>query len=233
MNTGMILHTFLGLLLLLIPAGALYVLERKMLQPFAVAVARMMGQGLVLCLMVWVLIKVDSLWLLLVWLLAMSGFSAVLVLKRCNLDVRKLLIAVASGLYVGVFLVGLWLLGLVLPVSVFYVRWFVPVMALLTGHATVMMIRGLNTYVSALRTDEQQYEFLRGNGQSHLKALLPFLRRHQLVSRILATCNRQRRMPQTGAAAAFLSRRARSCSSWAVRCSRCAVSRSKSVKVFR
>jgi putative ABC transport system permease protein len=181
MNTGMILHTFLGLLLLLIPAGALYVLERKMLQPFAVAVARMMVQVLVLCLMVWVLIKVDSLWLLLVWLLAMSGFSAVLVLKRCNLDVRKLLIAVASGLYVGVFLVGLWLLGLVLPVSVFDVRWFVPVMALLTGHATVMMIRGLNTYVSALRTDEQQYEFLRGNGQSHLKALLPFLRRSLLA----------------------------------------------------
>ena len=177
----MILHTFLGLLLLLIPAGALYVLERKMLQPFAVAVARMMVQVLVLCLMVWVLIKVDSLWLLLVWLLAMSGFSAVLVLKRCNLDVRKLLIAVASGLYVGVFLIGLWLLGLVLPVSVFDVRWFVPVMALLTGHATVMMIRGLNTYVSALRTDEQQYEFLRGNGQSHLKALLPFLRRSLLA----------------------------------------------------
>ena len=177
----MILHTFLGLLLLLIPAGALYVLERKMLQPFAVAVARMMVQVLVLCLMVWVLIKVDSLWLLLIWLLAMSGFSAVLVLKRCNLDVRKLLIAVASGLYVGVFLVGLWLLGLVLPVSVFDVRWFVPVMALLTGHATVMMIRGLNTYVSALRTDEQQYEFLRGNGQSHLKALLPFLRRSLLA----------------------------------------------------
>ena len=181
MNTGMILHTILGLLLLLIPAGALYVLERKMLQPFALAVARMMVQVLVLCLMVWVLIKVDSLWLLLVWLLAMSGFSAVLVLKRCNLDVRKLLIAVASGLYVGVFLVGLWLLGLVLPVRVFDVRWFVPVMALLTGHATVMMIRGLNTYVSALRTDEQQYEFLRGNGQSHLKALLPFLRRSLLA----------------------------------------------------
>ena len=181
MNTGMILHTILGLLLLLIPAGALYVLERKMLQPFAVAVARMMVQVLVLCLMVWVLIKVDSLWLLLIWLLAMSGFSAVLVLKRCNLDVRKLLIAVASGLYVGVFLVGLWLLGLVLPVRVFDVRWFVPVMALLTGHATVMMIRGLNTYVSALRTDEQQYEFLRGNGQSHLKALLPFLRRSLLA----------------------------------------------------
>lgn len=181
MNTEMILHTLLGLLLLLIPAGALYVLERKMLQPFAVSVARMMVQVLVLCLMVWILIKVDSPWLSLAWLLTMSGISAALALKRCHLNIHRLVVAVASGLFVGVFLVGLWLLGLVLPVRVFDVRWFVPVMALLTGHATVMMIRGLNTYVSALKTDEQQYEFLRGNGQTHLKALLPFLRRSLLA----------------------------------------------------
>ena len=181
MNTGLILHTFLGLLLLLIPAGALYVLERKMLQPFAVAVGRMAVQLLALCLIVWVLIKVNRLWLTLVWLLAMAGISGALVLKRCRLDVRKLFVAVASGLFVGVFLVGLWLLGLVLPVRVFDVCWFVPVMALLMGHATAMMIRGLNTYVTALRTDEQQYEYLRGNGQPHLKALLPFLRRSLLA----------------------------------------------------
>ena len=181
MNSGLILHTFLGLLLLLIPAGALYFLDRKMLQPFAVTVGRMIVQLLVLCLIVWALIKVDSHWLSLGWLLALSVVSAVLVLKRCGLDVRRLLVAVALGLFVGVFFVGLWLLGLVLPVRVFDARWFVPVMALMMGHATAMMIRGLNTYVSALRTDEQQYEYLRGNGQPHLKALLPFLRRSLLA----------------------------------------------------
>ena len=37
----MILHIILGLLLLMIPAGLLYYLERKMLRPFLVAVARM------------------------------------------------------------------------------------------------------------------------------------------------------------------------------------------------
>ena len=181
MNTGLLLHTLLGLLLLLIPAGALYVLERKMLQSFAVAVGRMVAQLLVLCLIVWGLIKVDNAWLSLAWLLVMSGISAFIVLKRCKLDIRKLMLPTCAGLFMGVFLIGLWLLGLVLPVRIFNPRWFVPVMALLLGHATSMMIRGLSTYVSALHTDQQQYEFLRGNGLTHLKALLPFFRRSLLA----------------------------------------------------
>lgn len=60
MDTRLILHTFLALLLLLIPAGALYLLERKKLPRFGFVVARMVVQLLVLCLLVWVLIKVDS-----------------------------------------------------------------------------------------------------------------------------------------------------------------------------
>lgn len=181
MNTGMIIHTILGLLLLLIPAGALYLLERKMLQTFGVAVARMVVQLLGLCLMVWALIKVDSPWLLIAWLLAMAAYSGWIVLKRCKDHGSVTLIPVSIGLFLSVLLVGLWLLALVLPIRVFDPRWFVPVMALLMGHSTAQMIRGLNTYLSALRTDEQQYGFLRGNGQSHFKALQPFLRRSLLA----------------------------------------------------
>ena len=180
MNTGMILHTILGLLLLLIPAGALYLLERKdtrMLQTFAVSVARMVVQLLVLCLLVWGLMRVDSPWLLIVWLVAIAVYSGWMVLRRCKLDVGKMLLSVSVGLFVGVAFCSLWILALALPVRVFDARWFVPVTALLMGHSTAMMIRGLNTYVSALKADEQQYEFLRGNGASHLKAVMPFVRR--------------------------------------------------------
>jgi putative ABC transport system permease protein len=76
---------------------------------------------------------------------------------------------------VSVAFVALWLLVLVLPVRVSDPHWFVPVTALLMGHATAMTIRGLSTYLSALKADEQQYEFLRGNGATHFKALRPFL----------------------------------------------------------
>lgn len=181
MDKSLIIHTILGLLLLLIPAGALYLLERKILQSFAVSMGRMVVQLLVLCLVVWALLRVNSPWLLLVWLVAMAVYSGWLVLKRCKMNIGKLLPAVSVGLFVGTAFTGLWLLALALPVRIFDARWFVPVMALLMGHAMAMTIRGLNTYVSALKADEQQYEFLRGNGHSHFKALQPFLRRSLLA----------------------------------------------------
>lgn len=152
-----------------------------MLRKFGWAVGRMAVQLLVLCLMVWALVKVDSLWLSLAWLVVMAVVSGVLVLSRCRQKVRRLLFPVSAGLLLGVGSVGLWLLALALPVSVSDARWFVPVMSLLLGHSSAMLIRGLNTYLSALKTDEEQYEFLRGNGLPHLKALLPFLRRALLA----------------------------------------------------
>ena len=181
MTINMLLHTFLGLLLVAIPAGALYLLERKMLKPFVVSVVRMVVQLLAICLMVWALIKINRAWFLVVWLLVMAVNSGWLVMRRCKLDAPRLMVAGSVGLFVGVLAVGLWLLALVLPVRVFDARWFVPVTALLMAHATTMMIRGMNTYVSALKADEQQYEFLRGNGLSHMKALQPFLRRSLLA----------------------------------------------------
>ena len=145
----MILHIILGLLLLLIPAGLLYYLERKMLRPFLVSVARMGVQLLVLCLVIWALYKFDSPWLFVVWLVLIAVGSGVLVLKRSKQKGFRLLPAVSGGLLVSVAM----------------------------GHATAMTIRGLSTYLSALKADEQQYEFLRGNGYTHFKALCPFLTR--------------------------------------------------------
>lgn len=181
MNTGLILHTLLGLLLLLIPAGLLYFLERPMLKNFGIAIGRMIVQLAVLCLVVWGLIRVDSPWLLILWLLVIAAYSGWLVVKRCKQEVRKFMLPVSAGLLIGVSFVSFWLLGLVFPVRIFDAHWFVPVTALLTGHATAMLIRGLSTYLSALKADEQQYEFLRGNGLDHFKALQPFLRRSLLA----------------------------------------------------
>ena len=181
MDTKLILHTLLALLLLLIPAGALYVLERRKLARFGIIVGRMIVQLLVLCLLVWALIKVDNAWLSMAWFAVMSVAASWLVLRRCDVKGRGLMAAVAIGLFAGVFLVGMWLLGVVMSVPAFSARWFVPVMALLLGHSAAMLIRGLSTYLSALKADEQQYEFLRGNGLPHLKALQSFMRRALLA----------------------------------------------------
>ena len=181
MNTGLLLHTLLGLLLLVIPAGLLYLLERPMLKTFGIAVGRAIVQLALLCLIVWGLIRINSPWLLLLWLVAIAAYSGWLVVKRCKQEVKKWMLPVSAGLLIGVSLIAFWLLGLVFPVRIFDAHWFVPVTALLTGHATAMLIRGLSTYLSALQADEQQYEFLRGNGLAHFKALQPFLRRSLLA----------------------------------------------------
>ncbi len=181
MNTGLLLHTLLGLLLLVIPAGLLYLLERPMLKTFGIAVGRAIVQLALLCLIVWGLIRINSPWLLLLWLVAIAAYSGWLVVKRCKQEVKKWMLPVSAGLLIGVSLIAFWLLGLVFPVRIFDAHWFVPVTALLTGHATAMIIRGLSTYLSALQADEQQYEFLRGNGLAHFKALQPFLRRSLLA----------------------------------------------------
>ena len=181
MDTRLVLHTFLALLLLLIPAGALYFLERKKLVKFLVTIVRMVVQLLVLCLLVWVLVKVNNPWVSMLWLVAMANGMSWLVQKRIDVQGRTLMPAIALGLFLGVFLVGMWLLVLVLPIRAFDARWFVPVMALLMSHSVTMLIRGLSTYLSALKADKELYEFLRGNGLSHLKALLPFFRRALLA----------------------------------------------------
>ena len=174
----MVLHIFLGLLLLLIPAGALYLFDRSLLRTLGIAVVRMVAQLLVLCLIVWALVKYDKFWLSLLWLVLLAVVSGVLALRRMKLPIARFLLPVSAGLFVSALLVGSYLLWACLPAeNGFGARWFVPVMALLVGQTLTTIIRGLSTYHSALKADEQQYEFLRGNGTNHLQAVLPFVRR--------------------------------------------------------
>jgi putative ABC transport system permease protein len=71
-----------------------------------------------------------------------------------------------------------YLLTILLPgTEGFTARWLVPAGALLMSHITASQIRGLSTYLSAIETDREQYEFLVGNGKEHLGAVIPFVRR--------------------------------------------------------
>ena len=178
MNSSLIIHVICGLLLLVIPAAVLYLWDKKLLRTFGVAVARMIGQLLVACLMVWALFRFDYLALHLGWLVLLACYTAAVVLIRLKLNVRRFLWPVAVGQLVGMLLPGFYLRLAVLPLDQsLYTTWFVPVMALLAGHTTASQIRGLGTYFSALKVDEQEYEYRRGNGKNHLQSLIPFVKR--------------------------------------------------------
>jgi len=178
MNSSLIIHAVLGLLLLVIPAGVLYLWDKKLLHTFGVAVARMIGQLLVVCLMVWALFRFDSMALNMGWLVLIACYTAVVVLIRLKLQVKRFLWPVVVGQLVGMLIPGFYLRLAVLPLDQnLYATWFVPVMALLAGHTTASQIRGLGTYFSALKVDEQEYEYRRGNGKNHIQALIPFVKR--------------------------------------------------------
>ncbi|MBR1414549.1 MAG: ABC transporter permease [Prevotella sp.] len=173
-----LLHIVLGLLLLAIPAAVLYLFDRKLLYSLGIGFARMVVQVAVLTLIVWACCHWNSVWLNLVWLVAMSVVTGVFVTRKAKLTLSQFLFPVSVGLFAGSLLVGFYLLVAVLPSGwMSRGQCFIPVMALLLGHSAVGCVRGMSTFDQALKTDEQQYEFLRGNGKTHWQAVVPFMRR--------------------------------------------------------
>lgn len=176
MTTTLILHTILALLLLILPLGALYLLDRPSMKPFATALTKGFIQLLIFSLIVWAVYKVDNIWLSIGWLLVMAVWAGFLVITKCKLTILQYLFPVSTGLFGGTLLVGLWLLVAVLPIDHISARWFLPVMAVLLGHSASMLVRGINIFVTMLQRNRGQYDFLLGNGASQWQALMPFIR---------------------------------------------------------
>ena len=176
MTTSLILHTTLALLLLMIPFGALYVLDRPTIRPLAIALIKGIVQLLVFSLIIWAVYKIDNTWVNILWFLAMSIWGGFMVVKKCKLQVKDYMLPASAGLFGGTLLVGLWLLIAVLPLESITARWFVPVMAVLLGHSAAMMVRGLSSFATMFQRNRALYDFLLGNGASPWKALMPFLR---------------------------------------------------------
>ena len=176
MTSSLILHTILALLLLIIPFGALYVLDRPSIRPFATALIRGITQLLVLSLTVWGVYKINNTWINIIWFIAMTIWCGFIVLNKCHLSIKNYLLPASAGLFGGTMIVGLWLLVAVLPIEGITSRSFIPVMAVLLGHSAAMLVRGLSNFATMFQRNRAQYDFLLGNGASQWKALMPFLR---------------------------------------------------------
>ena len=174
--TSLILHTILALLLLILPFGALYLLDRPSVRPLAIALAKGLVQLLIFSLVVWGVYKVDNTWITIVWFMAMTLWAGWMIVSKCKLSVKDYLLPASAGLFVGVLAVGLWLLVAVLPIDAITARWLVPIMAVLIGHSAIMLVRGLSTFVSLTTNNRAQYDFLIGNGASKWQAMMPFMR---------------------------------------------------------
>ena len=185
----MILHTILALLLLIVPFGALYLLDRPSIRPFATALVRGLVQLLLFSLIVWGVYKIDNTWINIIWFVAMTIWGGFMVVSKCHLAIKDYLLPAIAGLFGGDIAVGLWLLVAVLPIESITARWFIPVMAVLLGHSAAMLVRGLSSYATMFQRNRAQYDFLLGNGATQWKALMPFIRtRLALASLPLLFC---------------------------------------------
>jgi len=176
MTTSLILHTILALLLLIVPFGALYLLDRPSIRLFGTALVRGIAQLLVFSLIVWGVYKIDNTWINIIWFVAMTIWGGLMVVSKCHLAIKDYLLPAIAGLFGGAIAVGLWLLVAVLPIESITARWFIPVMAVLLGHSAAMMVRGLSSFATMFQRNRAQYDFLLGNGASQWKALIPFVR---------------------------------------------------------
>jgi putative ABC transport system permease protein len=189
MTTTLILHTLLALLLLALPFAALYLLDRPSIKTLGAALIQGTAQLTVFILIIWALYKADSIWLSLGWLLVMTLWAAWLAVSRCHLTAKRHLLPATAGLLLGNGLVTLWFLTLALPSPTIAPRWFIPTTALLLGHSTAMLIRGLSNYNTMLNRNRPQYDYLRGNGATPWQAQLPFLRTSLLAVITPTTAN--------------------------------------------
>ena len=176
MTTSLILHTILALLLLILPFGALYLLDRPSIRPFGTALVCGIIQLLVFSLIVWGVYRIDNTWINIIWFVAMTIWGGFMVISKCHLSIKDHLLPASAGLFGGSIAVGLWLLVAVLPIESITARWFIPVMAVLLGHSAAMLVRGLSSFTTMFQRNRAQYDFLLGNGATQWKALMPFIR---------------------------------------------------------
>ena len=140
-----------------------------------VAAVRGIAQLAALSVVVSVLYRFESAWLLMLWVVALSVVSGVVVVRRTGVELRRWLLPVCGGLLVAVTVVSLLVLAVVSRGDVFLSsRWVVPVTAVVAGHSLMSLVRGVSAYAGSLRSDAHHYEFLLGNGASRLEALRPY-----------------------------------------------------------
>lgn len=163
----------LSLLLLVVPAVVLWVYDRNLLARGVGAVLRMLVQLTAGTLITYVVYMTDRVPFTLLWVVLMSVAGALLAVRRGRLPFT-IGLSVCLSLLLSVMLVAFWFLLVVARVAhPFSASSLVPVTALLLAHASSSVPRGVEAWVRIRQTDRAQYDFLRGNGASHLNALRP------------------------------------------------------------
>lgn len=168
----------LSALLLILPCYFLWKIKSKMILPYVISMLRMAIQlVLVGVYMKWIFLC-NSVWIDLLWLVLMGLVVTVSVSKQANLRLRLMFLPIMTGLIITSIGIGLYVLFILFtPLSMFDTRYIVPIIGILLGCMHRVSDIALNEFYSSLRYEGQLYEYMLGNGATHLEAIIPFVRR--------------------------------------------------------
>ena len=167
-----------GLLLMGIPLYAFRRFGVKLLNSTVVATVRMVIQLFLIGLYLKYLFIWNNAWINLLWVVVMVIVASFTATNRTHLRKRDFLVPVACGFFCSALVVGMYFLVFVLRLShPFDARYFIPIMGILMGNILGVSVIALNNYYDGLRREHQLYQYLLGNGASHLEAITPFVRK--------------------------------------------------------
>ncbi len=173
-----LLGFLLGLLLLAIPVYIIYAMDLHRMRRFMTSLGKMVGMVALTGLATYLLMLWNSVAMNILAGVVMTVVSAVLTIRQANLKMGRLLLPVASGLLVSTFIIGLYVLFLVMGIkNPFDARFFIPIFGLITGCSISLNAHALHTYYMGLYHHRQLYYYLLGNGGTHREAVNYFVRR--------------------------------------------------------
>ena len=176
-----------GLLLTAVPLYVFYRLKTPLLSQAAIALVRMTVQMALIGVYLHYLFTWNNAWINILWVVVMVIVASFTALKRTRLRWQTALLPLAAGFFCSAMVVGLYFLFIVLRLSnPFDSRYFIPIMGILMGNMLSVSVIALNSYFDGLQREHQLYQYLLGNGATHIEAITPFIRK--AVEKSFASC---------------------------------------------
>lgn len=173
-----VLGLALGVVFLLFPLCVAYMYSAGMSGRILVSFVKMSLRVGVFGAIMYFLMQSGSVWLSLLLSFIVLAYSVLTVCVKARLRICQFFVPVGAGMFVTVLVAGSLLLFANISIGEdFFVRYVLPVVALLSGGMAEPVSKALAVYYMGLRHHNHLYYYLLGNGASRVEALRYLQRR--------------------------------------------------------
>ena len=163
-----------AIVLLLCVLGLFFFIDRKLMSRMLRVLVYVTISLVIVAGLSWCVMKVNTWWCDLIWVLLLAVLTACLVIRKAHLALRSFILPLTLSL---LSTMGVCFLCMHLLANVSHSLFVISVFAGFAGQAIPSVSVSLNTYVSSLRHTQEHQQYLLANGASHVEAVLPSVRR--------------------------------------------------------